>query len=191
MMGFLDRSEVLALGFAEVGEKVQISRRAVFHRPDRISIGSRTRIDDFCVLSAGEGGISIGENVHVACFCGFFGAARIELADFSNLSSRVSIYSSSDDFSGRTLTNPTLPPELRGVVSGPVRIGRHVVIGCGSTVLPDVILHDGVAVGAMSLVKTELPEFWICAGVPAVPVRPRSRDLLDLEKQFLNRMQSE
>ena len=46
-------------------------------RPKRSTVNSR--IDDFCVLSAGEGGIEIGDYVHVAVFCMLIGAGKIKL----------------------------------------------------------------------------------------------------------------
>lgn len=74
-----------------------------------------SRIDEFCVLLAGTGGIVIGNNVHIAVFCSLIGKEVIKINDFANLSSRVSIYSSSDDYSGEYMTNPTIPSHLTNV----------------------------------------------------------------------------
>ena len=78
----LGREAVEALGFASVGENVQISDRASFYGSNRISLGSNVRIDDFCVFSAGVGGISIGDYVHVAVYSSLIGAGKITLSDF-------------------------------------------------------------------------------------------------------------
>ena len=97
-MGYLTRDALEAMGFASLGKDVQISEKASIYGASRISIGDRSRIDDFCVLSAGAGGVEIGRHVHVAVFASLMGAGRIALGDFSGLSSRVAIYSSNDDY---------------------------------------------------------------------------------------------
>lgn len=178
------------MGFASLGKKVQISDRAAFYGTDRIAIGDHVRIDDFCVLSAGEGGISLGQYVHVAVFCSLIGAGRIELRDFSGLSSRVSIYSSNDDYSGLRLTNPTVPAEFTGVSHADVVLGRHVIVGAGSVVLPGVTLEEGAAVGALSLVTRSCEAFAVYSGVPARRVGPRSRELLEVEQRFITSRQA-
>ncbi|MFN9506215.1 MAG: acyltransferase [Rubrivivax sp.] len=184
-MAMLGRDALQALGFAALGRDVQVSDRASFHGAQRIALGDRTRIDDFCLLSAGDGGIEIGAHVHVAAYTSLIGAGRIRVADFANLSSRVSVYSSSDDYSGRTMTNPTVPDAFKDVTSAPVFIGRHAIIGCGAVVLPGVRLEDGVAVGALSLVNRDCEAFGVYAGVPARRIKDRSRELLQLERRFL------
>ena len=184
-MGWLSREQLLGVGFADLGQDVWISDKASIYGASKIRIGQHVRIDDFCVLSAGSGGIVIGNRVHVAVFTSLIGAGAITLGDYSNLSSRVSIYSSSDDFSGRWMTNPTIPRKYTNVLERPVSIGRHVVIGSGSVVLPGAELCDGVAVGALSLVKGVCREFGIYAGVPARHIGERSRQLLERERDLV------
>ena len=188
-MAMLSRLEINALGFRSVGDNVQISDRASFYGASRISIGNNTRIDDFCVFSAGEGGVFIGAHVHIAVYSSFIGAGKITISDFCNFSSRVSVYSSNDDYSGAAMTNPTVPDEYTGVLNAEVYLGRHVIVGSGSVILPGIILEDGVAVGALSLVNRNCEAFGIYAGNPARRIKERKRDLLQLEKEFLaNRM---
>ena len=184
-MAMLSQEAVEQMGFASVGENVQISERASFYGASRISIGSHVRIDDFCVLSAGVGGISIGKHVHIAVYSSMIGAGEIKLSDFCNVSSRVSIYSSSDDYSGATMTNPTVPTEYTGVTHADVFLGKHVIVGSGSVILPGVTLEEGVAVGALSLVTNNCIAFGIYAGNPARHISERKRDLLELEKVFV------
>jgi len=183
-MPHLSRDVLEKMGFASVGDNVMISDRASFYNCSKISIGNNTRIDDFCVLSAGEGGIYIGNFVHIAVGSTLIGAGKITLENFSNLSSRVSVYSSSDDYSGMTMTNPTVPARYTGVVSADVFLGRHVIVGCGSVILPGVRLEEGVAVGALSFVNHDCEKFGIYVGNPARRIKERSKNLLDIEAQF-------
>jgi len=184
-MAMLSREAIDALGFSSVGENVQISDRASFYGVNRIALGSNIRIDDFCVLSAGVGGISIGDHVHLAIYTSLVGAGRMTLSDFCNISSRVAIYSSSDDYSGATMTNPTVPSEYTGVTHADVLLGKHVIVGCGSVILPGVTLEEGVAVGALSLVNRDCKAFGIYAGNPARRIKERKHDLLELERRFM------
>lgn len=183
-MSFYNESELLGLGFASLGKNVKISRKASIYNAGKISIGDFCRIDDFCILSAGSGGISIGRNVHVAVFSGLIGAALITIDDFANISSRVIIYSSNDDYSGEALTNPTLPSQFTNVRSAPVHIEKHVIIGSGSIVLPGVTLHEGAAVGALSLINRDCERFSVYVGSPAKRLRSRSERLLEAEKRY-------
>ena len=184
-MAMLSRENIEKIGFLSVGENVQISDRASFYGAGRISIGNNTRVDDFCILSAGEGGIYIGNHVHIAAYSSLIGAGNINLSDFCNISSRVSIYSSNDDYSGFAMTNPTIPKEYTGVTHASVFLEKHVIVGSGSVILPNVTLAEGVAVGALSLVSRNCEAFGIYAGNPAQRVKERKRDLLELEKCFL------
>ena len=183
-MGILSREIIEQMGFASIGENVQVSDRASFYNVSKISLGNNVRIDDFSVLSAGLGGISIGNHIHIAVFSLLIGAGKIILSDFCNISSRVSIYSSNDDYSGSTMTNPTLPSQYTGITHADVLLNKHVIVGCGSVILPGITLEEGVAVGALSLVTKDCKAFGIYTGNPARRIKERKRDLLELEKSF-------
>lgn len=186
-MAFLTRDEINAMGFHSVGENVYLSDKASYYNCKKISIGNNVRIDDFAVLSAGEGGIQIGSYIHIAVYSSFIGAGRITLKDFSNISSRVSIYSSNDDYSGEYMTNPMVPAELTNVTSLSVTIGKHAIIGSGTVILPGLSIEDGVAVGALSLVTKNCDAFGVYIGTPAKKIKNRKRDLLELENQAFNK----
>lgn len=174
---------MLKMGFRSVGENVAISTKASFYGADRISIGSNVRIDDFCILS---GNITIGNYIHIAAYSALFGGnAGIELRDFSNISSRVSIYALSDDYSGETMTNPMIPDKYKNVTQEKVLIDRHVIIGASSVVLPGAVLNEGASFGAFSLIKGNVSEWTVNTGIPAKTIRPRKKDLLQLEKEFM------
>jgi galactoside O-acetyltransferase len=183
-MGFLTREKLNELGLKKFGENVLISDKASIYGASKIEIGSRVRIDDFCVLSAGDGGISIGNNVHVAVYSSVIGAGKVILEDFVNISSRVSIYSSNDDYSGRSMTNPTVPECFKKVTVEPVTIRRHSIIGSGTVVLPGLEVGEGSAVGALSLVKKDLAPWGVYSGVPAKYISRRSEELLCAEVEY-------
>jgi galactoside O-acetyltransferase len=181
-MAILTREEIEQMGFASVGNNVFISTKASFYGTSKIHIGNNVRIDDFCVISAGEGGVYIGNYIHIAVYSSLIGSGRITLMDYSNISSRVSIYSSNDDYSGNYMSNPMVPTEFTNVMHAPVVIGRHVIIGSGSVILPGVVLGDGAAIGALSLVKDNCDNFYIYAGNPLKKIKQRTQNLLKKEK---------
>jgi len=185
MTSFYNTDELNQMGFKSTGKNVLISKKASFYGISRISLGNNVRIDDFCVISAGIGGIEIGNNVHIAVFASLMGEGKITLGDFSGISSRVSIYSSNDDYTGEHMTNPTIPAEFTGVVHSDVTLGKHVLVGCGTVILPGVTINEGAAIGALSLVDRDCEDFFIYSGNPVRKLIHRSRKLLELEKKFL------
>ncbi|MBU0620484.1 MAG: acyltransferase [Gammaproteobacteria bacterium] len=174
--------ELSGIGFAKIGSNVCISRKCSIYAAEQIQLGDNVRIDDFCILS---GKISLGSNIHVAAYTALFGGGGIELHDFCNLSSRVSIYSVSDDYSGETLTNPTIPEHFKHVERAPVVLGRHVIVGAGTVVLPGVTIGEGSAIGALSLVNKGVEPWGVYAGVPVRRIKNRKQDLLKLEIEYL------
>lgn len=179
-MSFYSDAELGALGLAGLGTGVRISRKASIHGASRITIGDHSRIDDFCVLSAGVGGIAIGRHVHIAVHCALIGQGRIELHDYAGLSSRVTLYSSNDDYSGVHMSNPTVPPEYTQVTQATVILGRHVIVGSGSVILPGCTLHEGCGVGALSLVRTDCEPFGMYFGAPVRRIGERQRTMIAL-----------
>ncbi len=189
MDSFLNREELEQLGFKTLGEDVLISSKTSIYAPERICIGNHVRIDDFAFLS---GDITLGNHIHIAPYCMLIGGcdgAGIVMQDYSGLSGRVTVYSISDDYSGEYMTNPTIPDEYLSVLHGRVTIGKYVIIGTSSVVLPNVMIGEGAAVGAMSLVSRSLPKWKICSGTPARPLRDRSHRLEQLEKQYCEKYQ--
>ena len=175
---YYSRDELAAIGFKSFGTDVNISRKASFYGVENIVIGSHVRIDDFCILS---GNISIGNYVHINPYCGVFaGSAGVTFEDYVNISSNVIIYAISDDYSGRTMTSPLIPEEYKNVRRAPVWIKKLTIVGTGSTILPGVVIGEGCAIGAMSLVKNDLPEWGIYCGIPCKYLKDRSNELLSL-----------
>ncbi len=189
MDSFYSTNELKKIGFKKIGNNVLISRKSSFYSPERILIGNNVRIDDFCILS---GVINIGNFVHIASFSACYGGNEgIFLGDFSGLSSRVSIYSSTDDYSGESLTNPTIPEKYKSIQKGKVVLNKHVIVGTNCVILPNIILAEGSSFGAMSLIVRDSEPWSVNAGIPAKKIKNRKKNILDLEKQFLSEINNE
>ena len=182
-MAFLSQEKLETMGFKFLGKSVKISDKAAIYNADQMEIGDHSRIDDFCVIS---GKVKIGRNVHIAVFCNVAGGTEgITFGDFSGLAYRCDIFSQSDDYTGRTLTNPTVPSDYKRETKKAIHIGRHCIVGTGSMVFPGVTLADGCSVGAMSMVTKTTEPWGVYFGVPAKRLKDRKRDLLKLELEYL------
>lgn len=183
-MSYYNSSELESLGFKSIGKNVKISSKAIIYNCNQIEIGDNSRIDDFCILS---GKIKIGSFIHVTPMCllagGEFG---IEVSDFCTFSYAVKIFTQSDDYSGKTMTNSNIPEKYKNEYKSKVVINKHSIIGAGSMIMPGVILAEGTSVGAMSLVLKSTDEWNIYIGSPAKKLKKRSKDLLKLEEKFLS-----
>ncbi|MGN4667910.1 acyltransferase [Bacillus cereus group sp. MYBK234-1] len=188
MNSFYSEEELSQIGFLSIGENVLISKKASIYNPGAISVGNNVRIDDFCILS---GKVTIGSYSHIAAYTALYGGEMgIEMHDFANISSRTIVYAAIDDFSGNTLMGPTIPNQYKNVKVGKVIFKKHAIIGAHSIISPNVIIGEGAAVGAMSMVKENLDDWYIYAGVPVRKIKPRKKKILELEIDFLKGINS-
>ncbi len=183
--GYYNDAELAGIGFKALGKNVQIAKNTTIIGLENISIGSNVRIDGYTTISAAGGALALGSYIHIGGFCFLSAGAGLWMDDFSGLSQGVRIYTKTDDYSGQALTNPTVPARFLNVSGGPVRIGRHVIIGSGSVVLPDLSIGEGSSVGALSLVNKSLAEWGVYFGTPARRLRDRSRAMLAMETELL------
>jgi len=176
----------LATLLGSVGTNVRIESSVLLIEPRNIHIGSNVRIDVGCVLSAGAG-IRIGNRVHIGAATHVFaGGAGVIVEDFCGISSRVSFFTSNDDYSSGYMTSTMVPAQYRKVRTAGITLGRHVVIGCGSIIMPGVKLGFGAAIGAMSFVNKAVPDLAIVSGNPVRVIGHRDGDrLLSLEKKLM------
>ena len=108
--------------------------------------------------------------VRIGRYCwlsyGVFGEAtqgEIILKDYAIVAHRAILLSST----GTNTNNPVMY-EIYPEHGGPITIGKYAWIGAQCTILPDVILGDGVVIGANSLVKGGRYEAWsVYGGTPA------------------------
>lgn len=183
MNTFYSRDELCNLGIREYGENVYIGRNVILYHPEKLSIGHDVRIDDYSIIS---GEIKLHNYIHISHFCGLYGGqAGIEMCDFSGLSSKVTIYGESDDYSGSSMTNPMVPAKFKpNAISGKVLLQKHGIVGVGSVVLPGVMIAEGSSVGSMSLCIKDTAPWTINVGIPAKAIKDRKKDVLDLENKF-------
>lgn len=176
--------ELKNFGIKKIGKDVFIEKSCRILGFNNIEIGNNVRIDSFCNLIVHKGSLNIFDNIHIGSFCHLVATGNIEIQSFAGLSQGVKVYSASDDFSGKFMTNPTIDKKFTNVKIKKVIIKKHSIIGANSVILPGVIIEEGVAVGALTLVNKSLKAWTIYSGVPAKKVIRRNQNILKLEKKF-------
>jgi acetyltransferase-like isoleucine patch superfamily enzyme len=188
--GYLESVELKKLGFGSIGKNTKIAKNSTIIGLENIFIGDDVRIDGFSTIIAAEKGrLLIGNNVFIGGYCFLSCGENITMSDFSGLAQGVRIYTRTDDYTGKTLTNQTIPKKFTGIKSGKVTLEKHVIVGSGSVILPGVTIKTGSSVGALSLVTKDLAEWGIYCGSPAKKIKNRSKKLLLLEEQYLQEKQ--
>jgi len=184
--GYYDENDLRGEGFKSLGRDVRVAKNCTIVGVGNVSFDDYVRIDGYCTITAtGDGEVTFGAFSHLGSYGYLTGSEGIEIGDFCGLSQGVRIYSHADDYSGEHLVNPCVPEKYKGLTGGKVVLGRHVVLGSGTIILPGVRLGEGVAVGAMSFVKEDLESWGIYAGCPAKRIGDRSRRLLEQERRLL------
>lgn len=168
------------------GKGVKIRPLAKIADPHVVEIDDYSIIDDFVLLAGGKG-VSIGKFVHISSFCSIIGGGILRMEDFSGLSAGCRIITGSDDFSGKSLTNPCVPKKYKPYLyDGVVRIGRHVILGTNTIVHPNVSIGNYSATGSNTVVLKDLEENGIYVGAPAHKVATRkAADIQRLENELL------
>jgi len=183
-MSYYTKEQLEKIEFKSLGENVKISDKASIYNCDVIKIGDNSRIDDFCVIS---GRVEIGRNVHITPQCLLAGGEKgIVLEDFSTLAYGVKVFTQSDDYSGETMANSTVPKNFKNEQKRSVRVGRHSIIGAGSIIFPGVVIGEGASIGANSLVLKSTENWSIYVGSPARRIKSRKKSLLELEQDYLD-----
>ena len=193
-MAYLSQEELSKIGFASFGQEVYISDKVSIYNPSKISLGSFVRIDDFCLLSAGEKGIEIGNYVHISCYACLIGNEKITVSNFVAISIKATILSSTSDYSGDTLpslkkfdTDSDVREGLTSVISKPVILETHTGIGANTVVMPGVTVGKGSAIGAQSVVYEDVNEWGIYVGNPVRFVKKRSQAAYNEAEEILRK----
>jgi dTDP-4-amino-4,6-dideoxy-D-glucose acyltransferase len=167
-------------GVKRVSDNIFLGSETVVYPSAKIAgnvrVGNRCIIDDFCFL---YGNIRVGDFVHIAASTSIVG--DITIGNYVGISGGVRIYGASEDFSGACMQNPCVPQIFRKADRRGVIIHSHALIFANAVVLPGVTIGEGAVVGALSLVKHNVPPWVIWAGGKVIRDRP-SKTILTMEK---------
>lgn len=189
--------------FKKIGKGVVFGRSVVIRHPDKIHLGDRVVIDDYCLIDgrgSGEEGIVIEDDVIISrgtTIQSKVGPIRIGAA--TNVGSGCCIVSMGGVYIGDMVTiaagcyisggayaverGDDATREHEKYTRGPVRLDKKSRYGMGVIVLDGAHVEEGCVVGAGSVVTGNLPKYSIAAGVPAVV--KRSRESIDARSRDL------
>ncbi len=130
-------------------------------------------------------GARLGRGVHVYSSARIWAPWNLEMGDASAIGRGAIIYSQGSIKLGRRvvisqgahLCAGTHEFEQSGfpLVTKPIHLGDDVWIAAEAFVHPGVTVGEGTVVGARSVVVGDLPEWQVCSGFPARPLRKRKR----------------
>lgn len=190
-LGLLLRSKIYPLFFASVGRGVVFGTGVTIRNPGLIHIGDNVIIDDNATLDAKGGtegkGIFIGDRVFVSrdallgCKNGLIRighgvtlgpntivhaieASEVTIGDHTVIAANCYIIGAPNYKTDRT----DIPMAKQGFVDGKgIAIGSDVWLGASVVVLDGATIGEGSIVGAMALVRGELPAYSLSHGIPA------------------------
>lgn len=160
------RGDVLFVVMSAMGHVPSARVRTWFYRH---ALGARiaptARINGRVEIRGGE--IDIGEGTVVGHDCILDGRGGLRLGRAVNLSSEAAIW---------TYQHDPNDPDFLGI-GAPVVVGDRAWLSFRCTVLPGVTIGEGAIVAANTTVTRDVEPFAIVAGIPAVKIGERSRDL--------------
>ena len=149
--------------------RCKISPRAEVELSPRLNIGRGAVISSFVKVKATSGDLCIGERVSIATGC-FLSAGKggLTLGDHTMLGPNTSVIA--NDYSYQTLDVPIArqPKTSKGIT-----IGRDVWLGAGCVVTDGVTIGDHCIVAPNSLVSQSLPPRSVAMGNPAKKIFER------------------
>lgn len=155
------------------GENVIIGKTVRIRNPKETVIMDNTIIDDFTYISSS---VEIGKYCHIASNVSISGGlGKLIVGDYSTISNHSSVHCASSDYTKMSLDLPSVPKSLQfGGEVKDVFIGKYVTIGAHSCILPGVVIPDGFACGAFSLINEQIyDEFSLYAGIPVKFLKKR------------------
>lgn len=161
--------------FARVGEDVQVFEHALILKPETISIGDNSRLDDYCRLEGGER-LQIGRHVHVSSFSSIIGGGTCLIGDMADVAHGARVITGSDQPDAAMSTMS--PMEWRHVELSTIVIDHLAFLASGAVMLPGTSLGVGAIAAAGAVVTKPIPAWEIWSGVPARPLRTRDREAL-------------
>jgi len=145
-LGALGRYLLAARQFAKLGEACYFAPLCVIKSPDKVEVGDRFSLHEFCYLDA-AGSIRIGNDVAIAHSCSVLTA-------------------------NHRWSDSCIPIKYNAVEMAAVEIGDDVWIGCGVKILPGTTIESRVVVAAGAVVRGRLESGFLYAGVPARKIKP-------------------
>lgn len=176
----------------ELGSNCQIEAGVNLQYPDRIRIGSGSRIgrnaalrantdaqpgitlgrnvwvQDSVIINANRGHVQLGDRSWLGPFCLVYGNGGVEIGDNVLVAAHTTINSVS-----HSSERCDIPINDQPVLSDPVLIEDDVWIGLNAVILQGITIGRGSIIGAGAVVTRSIPPWSIAVGVPAKVIGKR------------------
>ena len=183
MSGWQTIEQLKEKGITVYGNNILVSTSVNIYNPYNLILHDNIRVDDFTIISC-KGKVEIFNNVHIGSHCMISSSTKIIFGKYSGISSGVKLFGGCDDFSGDSLTNPTIPTKYLNVQYGDIVLEEHVLVGSNSIILPNCLLKKGTVIAAMSLVKKNTEEWKMYGGCPIKFLKERNKGCLVMQQQL-------
>lgn len=141
-------------------------------RGTRLVVGAECRIDSFVKVKpvGGRGDVVIGERCYLNSGCVLYSGNGISIGNDVLIAANCTLAPVNHAFRerDRLICEQGFDPSRGGIV-----IEDDVWIGANCVLLDGAVLRRGCVVAAGSLVRSELPAYSICRGIPATAVDQR------------------
>jgi len=181
---YLNEHDLRKLGIKGVGTNVQVSEHATIVGLANVTLGSNIRIDSHVVILSRRGEFSVGDNVHIEPAGSIVAHRGVKLGSYCTISHGVRLFTESADYSGASFTNVFPDGRFSNPKAGPIFVGDHVIIGGNSVVMPDVVIGEGAAIGALSFVRNSVEGWSIYAGNPLRRLGDRSTQIREIAEKI-------
>jgi len=142
-------------------------------RGSKITIGAGTTIDSFVKIkpAGGAGDVVFGERCSVNSGCVFYSGNGLTIGNFVSIAANCVFAPVNHEYQDRNqlIQNQGFQTSRGGIV-----IEDDVWIGSGCVFLDGAIVRRGAVIGAMSLVRGEIPEYSVVAGSGLNPIGHRT-----------------
>jgi acetyltransferase-like isoleucine patch superfamily enzyme len=193
-LGLFVRSKLYPLVLGACGRNVTFGQNVVLRHPHKIRIGNDVVVDDNVLLDAKgvdntgivlEDGVFIGRNSIFSCKNG-----DILLDERANIGFNCEIFSADEIRVGKDVMLAAyvylvggdhmhdrldIPISQQGRIGLPITIGDGCWLGAHAVVAGGVDIGAHAIIGAGAVVLETIPAYHIAAGVPAKPVRDRTK----------------
>ena len=183
---FLNRRELLNMGFKSVGKNCVISRKIATGGLD-CRIGDNIRIDDDVLL---KGKIVMESNIHISRGCTLSGGNKgIIIKEFTAVSNYVQFFTKSDDYFQPYLPAATLSKKLSNkyskVINKKISVGRCVLVGSMSVLLPGAEVGDFSSIGAYCTLINKIPSGYYFSNRYSKKNVLKKRNIVLMKKRLL------
>ena len=191
-LGLFLRAKFYPVLLGKCGRNVFFGSDITLRHPHKIQIGNNVVIDDGCVLDAkglANDGITIGngvfigrqtslntkdgdiqleDGVNIGAFCTVFSASQVRCGKNTLIAAYSYLVGGGHDMPDTETAVITQDRPSLGIT-----IGDNGWIGTGVSILDGVTIGHDVVIGANSVVTTNIEDFAVAAGSPAVIRRVR------------------